>query len=582
MARLSTPPRPTALQPFAQTEHVIAVCRVMLACSTLALVIVDPTLPSYRRDIAYPVLLVYLGLSLVIFALVRSDYLRRRERVAIGSTAMDIGWIALMTLFTGTVASPFFLLNVFVILSVSVRWGLRVAGPVTVLLAVLYPGTIAVGRLFDPAEFPFHRAQFLRPIYLLPIGYLLAYLGEHERRTKAKLAFMLSLALPSGADARVGRALTRVVRRTLQHFSARYGVVVLHDPETGRYFSWELRRDGDRTAMNLRITERDPYPLPFLGPTEGMLVNHFERTARSGLCYDIHTGVVTRRPIPSGASLPHADAAVSALVAPIVVMRHELRGRAFLLRDAGRRFTRDDLELLLLLAGQVANTLESRRLQAFAENVAVLEERARIARDLHDGFIQSLAGIDLRVAACKTWLQRDPTQLPKKLDDLHEAVDRGYKEVRRFLNVLRTTSRPPADLGGTLDRLAQDFSNREGVQVLVERPKGILTLPDTTTHELTQIVREALNNAVRHGRATDVRVTLAAAASGIELAVRDNGHGFNGASTPDADGYLPLADQPWSIRERTDALGGRLRVRSQAGEGAEISLSLPITTRRDL
>lgn len=569
----------TALQPFARTEHVIAFCRVLLALSTLALVVVDPTLPSYRRDIAYPVLLFYLTSSFVIFALVRGDYVRR-ERIAIFSTVGDVLWISVMTLFTERVASPFFLLNVFVILSVSIRWGLQVAGPTTLLLAVMYPAIIYVGRLIDPLEFPFHRAQFLRPIYLIPIGYLVAYLGEHERRSKAKLAFMLALALPTRAGMRPGRTITRVMRRILQHFAAPYALVVLRDPETGHYFSWELRHDGRRTRMKLRITPQDPFPLTFLPKTDGMLVNQFDPEHRTGLCYDVVHRTVVRRTIPRDARLPEADTALSALIAPVIVQEGELRGRAYVIRTRGRRFTRDDLELLLLLVGQAANTLESRRLQAMAQSVAILEERARIARDLHDGFIQSLAGIDLRVASCKTWLQRDPSVLPQKLEELHRTVERGYKEVRHFLHVLRTTSRPPADFGDAVDRMAQQFTALEGLRVRVERPTAPLAVPDSTSYELMHIIREALNNALRHGHATDAVVDLRDGPSGIELTVRDNGRGFNGNSIIDSDGFLATAQHPWSIRERSATLGGVLRVRSRPSEGVEVLLSLP-ATRRD-
>lgn len=562
------------LETFARTERVIAFCRVLLAIGTLALVVADPTLPSYRRDLAYPILIFYVGLSGALFALVRGDHVRR-EVMAPLTTVIDVIWIALMTLFTERVASPFFLLNVFVILSVSLRWGLRAAAPATLLLAFMYPLIIYIGRLIDPTEFPFHRAQLLRPIYLVPIGYLLGYLGEHERRSKTKLAFMLGLTLPTRAGTSPGRTMTRIMRQTLRHFGAQRGILVLHDPDNGRFFTWEVAFDGRRTSVKLRIAERDPFPLPFLQSTEGMLVNQLVREERSALCYDISSRAIARRAITPDTRLPCDGSAVSLLMAPVMVQHLELRGRAFMVRDHGRKFTRDDLEFLLLLVGQVAGTMESRRLQAKAEEVAVLEERARIGRDLHDGFIQSLAGIDMRVEACKTWLQRDPARLPRELDQLQQAVERGYKEVRHFLNVLRTTSRPTADLGAAIDRLATEFANGDALRIRVDRPSQTPALPAETTHELAQIVREALNNAVRHGRATEVTVKLGARTSHVYLAVRDNGGGFNGSAVPDADGFLGPTMQPWSIRERTTALGGILRVWSRPGEGAEISLTIP-------
>src|SRR5262245_66434221 len=109
-------------------------------------------------------------------------------------------------------------------------------------------------------------------------------------------------------------------------------------------------------------------------------------------------------PIDAGLP-PHIPSAQPLLFAP-VLLQNELRGRAIVSRISRRKFTRDDLEFLLVLVGQAAASLETTRLQAKAEEVAVLEERARIARDLHDGLLQALAGIDLRTAAAKHLLQR--------------------------------------------------------------------------------------------------------------------------------------------------------------------------------
>ena len=246
------------------------------------------------------------------------------------------------------------------------------------------------------------------------------------------------------------------------------------------------------------------------------------------------------------------------------------------MRETRRKFTRDDLEFLLLLVGQAASGFENVRLQDKAEEVAVLEERGRIARDLHDGFIQSLAGIDLRVEACKLLLQRDPSRIRHELEELHEAVNRGYREVRHYLSMLRAASRPADDLWSSLDRLAAEFSIRERLRVHVERPECKPDLPTSTAYELTQIVREALRNAIRHGRATQAVVKVATRPSHLYLVVRDNGRGFqNGRGVTDADGFLPPGAAPWSIRERCAALGGTLCVRTEAGRGAELSLTIP-------
>jgi len=277
--------------------------------------------------------------------------------------------------------------------------------------------------------------------------------------------------------------------------------------------------------------------------------------------------------------LPSAGSDSTMLIAPIL-SQLELRGRAVLVRERGPKFTRADLDFLVLLVNQAAAGFENVRLQQKAEELAVLEERARIARDLHDGFIQSLAGIDLRVEACKLLLQRDPARIPRELDELQQAVGHGYREVRQYLTMLREPRQPATDLWSTLDRLAAEFSSRDRLRVHLARPSGDPGLSPSTSYELSQIVREALRNAVRHGRATQAVVKVASRPAHLYVVVRDNGSGFRtGNGSIDADGFLAASATPWSIRERTAAIGGALSIWTQPGHGAEVAVTVPTRAR---
>jgi signal transduction histidine kinase len=566
-------PRGAPLEAFSRTEKIIAFCRVLLGLTTLAVCIIDPKQPSFRADIAYVVLSGYVAYSVLLFLLVRGEYLRQ-EWVGWYSTAIDVAWISLISVFTEGGTSPFFLLHVFVISSVSVRWGLRATMLVTIVLTLLYPAAFLVA-----SDIGVRHVHLVRPVYLLTLAYLIGYLGEHERRSKRKLGFMLELPAAFRRGRPPGRALSRLMRRTLDHFGADRGLLVLRDPESGRYFTWDVSRRNRRMRLGLRITEADPVPLPFASETEGLLVNDLRPGAGTALCYDVLSGAIQRKAIVPTLALPDGCAAEAMLVAPVLI-QHELRGHALVIREAGRKFTRDDLEFLLLLVGQAAAGFENVRLQEKAEEFAVAEERGRIARDLHDGFIQSLAGIDLRVEACKLLLQRDPGRVPRELEELHQAVDRGYREVRRYLAFLRESQRQDESLWTALDRLVAEFSAREQLRVRVVRPPAAPALPPTTAHDLTQIVREALRNAVRHGNASQAVVKIACDPSQLSLIVHDNGSGFtNGQARADEDGFLTLQQTPWSIRERAAALGGSLRVWTKPGRGAEITVTIPATGR---
>jgi signal transduction histidine kinase len=574
-APVSPPHKGASLEAFSRTEKLIAFCRVLLALATVAIVTADPKQPSFAPDVALVVLWSYLAYSVVLFVLVRGEHVRQ-ERVGAFSAAADIVWISVITLFTERGASPFFMLHVFLISSVSVRWGLAATVRLTVFLALAYPAMMWVASRVWEDDFVVGRPHLVRPVYLLVIGYLVGYLGEHERRSKRKLGLLLDLTSLVHRTPPTGRTLTQLMRRALGFFEAQQALLVLRDPESGRYFTWSVTRRAKHIRVGLRITGEDPYVFPFAGQTEGFVANDLRPGRRSALCYDVMTAAISRCAIPPDVPLP-GDGAQALLVAPVLIQR-TLRGCAVVARETRRKFTRDDLEFLLVLVGQAAAGFEAVRLQAKAEEVAVLEERARIARDLHDGFIQALAGIDLRVEACKLHLQRDPGRVPKALDELHQAVEYGYREVRHYLTVLRTASRQADDFGSTLDRLAAEFSIRERLRVYLSRPPADPGLPTSTAYEITQIVREALHNAVRHGRATQAVVKLAARPSHVYLVVRDNGKGFvNGNGGIDADGFLAPTSAPWSIRERAAALGGSLRVWTRANEGAEISLMIPVS-----
>ena len=568
--------RGVPLESFSRTEKIIAFCRVLLASSTLVLVVADPKQPSYDPDLGHLVLAAYVAWSLLLFLLVRGEYVRQ-DRVGHYTTAADIAWITLITVFTEGGASPFFLLQVFVISSVSARWGFAATVPVTALIAVLYPAVVLVaGRFLDPEIFAFRRSHLFRPIYLLILGYLIGFLGEHERRAKRKLGLMLDLSAGFQGRRPLGRALTRHMRRALAHFQAQQGILVLRDPDSGKYFTWTVAHRTVRTTIGLRITDQDPLALPFAAATEGFLANDLGPGTGTALCYDVLSGQMQRRPLVP--DVPLTSAKAQALLAAPVLIRRELRGHALVVRESRRKFTRDDLEFLLLLVGQGATGFEAARLQQKAEEVAVLEERARIARDLHDGFIQALAGIDLRVEACKLLLQRDPSRIPRELEDLHQAVDHGYREVRRYLAELRSPSRQ-AELWSTLDHLAAEFTSRERLQVHVVRPPVDPGLPAHAAYDVSQIVREALRNAVRHGGATQAIVRLSSFPTHLSLIVRDNGRGFEGRGDAiDSDGFLARIAQPWSIRERAESLGATLRVWSRARRGAEVSVMIPLAT----
>ena len=196
-------------------------------------------------------------------------------------------------------------------------------------------------------------------------------------------------------------------------------------------------------------------------------------------------------------------------------------------------------------------------------DLAVLDERRRIARDLHDGPAQDLAFI---VAQSRAMAGHDGAS--RQVQHLARAAERALDESRAAIAVLSSPLDEP--LATTLRRAAEHVAERHGACVRVS-VQGDVDLAPATREGLARIVREATSNAVRHGDARQVAVSLSSG-SELRLRVTDDGAGF------DPEALRPRADAGFgliSMRERTEALGGELRVRSGPGAGAEIEAVIP-------
>jgi len=236
---------------------------------------------------------------------------------------------------------------------------------------------------------------------------------------------------------------------------------------------------------------------------------------------------------------------------------------------AGRRlgafgFVEAELSALALLGTVVAvRGRRGRATDGRHVDAAVERERRRIARDIHDSLAQDLAFIAARVRA----LERDPTA-SVRLDHLAIAATRALEHSRTTISTLTRPLDEPLD--AALARNATEVAARHGGHAKLRLQAGVV-VPPATRESLVMILREAVANAMRHGRAGSVDVSLSQQ-SWLRLRVTDDGRGFDAAARaarPDAGFGLQ------SMEERAQALGGGLVVRSAPGAGTTIEVALP-------
>jgi signal transduction histidine kinase len=237
--------------------------------------------------------------------------------------------------------------------------------------------------------------------------------------------------------------------------------------------------------------------------------------------------------------------------------------------DRLNAFDDTDLAVLQSLGHQVGAAIENARLYEQAQQAAVMAERSRLARDLHDAVTQTLFSASLNAEAVPVSWELDPLEGQQLLGELRQLTRGALAEMRTLLLELRPAALVETDLGDLVQQLAEAATGRIGMPVTVTTDR-VFALPPDVHVALYRIAQEALNNVVKHARASQVEVLLrdvtdvTEGGRALELCVRDNGQGFDDEDIP--PDHLGLG----IMRERAEAVGARLQIESKCGQGTEV------------
>ncbi|MCA9872075.1 MAG: HAMP domain-containing protein, partial [Anaerolineales bacterium] len=215
---------------------------------------------------------------------------------------------------------------------------------------------------------------------------------------------------------------------------------------------------------------------------------------------------------------------------------------------------------------QTHSELEVKKAQL---KVAALEERQRLARELHDSVSQALYGIALGARTARTLLDRDPQKVAEPLDYVLSLAEAGLSEMRALIFELRPESLQNEGLVAALTKLADALQARHKLEVVTDFcPEPDISLD--AKEVLYRVAQEALHNTAKHASASRVDLELCCTAQQIQLTIHDNGKGFNPKG--DFPGHLGLQ----SMRERVANLNGDLKITSKPDEGTTIAAYLPL------
>ena len=253
-----------------------------------------------------------------------------------------------------------------------------------------------------------------------------------------------------------------------------------------------------------------------------------------------------------------------------IISRGERLGNLYLTEPLDDEpFDENDERLLVLLAEHAAVAIENARLSAQLQEMALSRERDRIGMELHDGVIQSVYAVGMKLEILRGRFPMTPeqeTQYAGILDDLNQIIE----DIRLYIRDLRTARDEQATFKQRLENLARHFRDFAHVDVTVDVPSSLRVLNDRQRHSLTQIVREALSNVARHAQATHVTVKVREVGNWLKLTVEDNGRGFDPATVQD-----PASFGLRNMQQRAIRLGGTFTIDSAPDEGTRIIVQVP-------
>jgi two-component system nitrate/nitrite sensor histidine kinase NarX len=226
-------------------------------------------------------------------------------------------------------------------------------------------------------------------------------------------------------------------------------------------------------------------------------------------------------------------------------------------------FTAHHADLALTVANQAAIALVNAELYEHAQALAALQERQRLAQNLHDAVNQSLFSAGLIADVLPRLWDRDQDEARKSLVDLRRLTRAAQAEMRALLAELRPSAITDTDLGDLLHLLGNALSGRINIPVTVNVAKEVI-LPAEAQVAFYRVCQEALNNIAKHSKASRVEIDLKHEGVNIELHIRDDGLGFD--SEQIVAGHYGLS----MMRERAEAVGALLTVKSQLGHGTEL------------
>jgi signal transduction histidine kinase len=544
-------------------NQLIAVVRVFQACFSLASALVEQDNRTPLGHDVRQILTGYLGVS-VLSWLVAQFWRSRPEVLFLCLLAIDGAALAAVLYLTAGATSAYLAVFLLVVLSATLQWGWRGAAAATAIALALFALTALpayhamTGYAFDPPRF------ILRAGALLSIGGLLVAYGRHQERISSGMLSLFASPLPTEGSERPP---------TFDCLELAASVFGLERAT----FAWG---DPDEPALHIdQFTQAGrvsgAWPISADDTVIDRVKEPFFFDARRPTVMSLGPDGRTRRSPSEPLKGPLLEALARDLTLVLPVSASRFSGWIMLPSFPG--LDREALIIGGVVAAQASIAVEAWRSLVTWRDAAAAEERVRLARDLHDGTLQFMAGTAMQLTSLQRQLAPDARE---RVQRLLEDLKSEQRQLRMLVESTSAAAPGPADFRREVQNLTAVLARRwsTAISVAVE-PPAERELPGNLAFELLQIVREAISNAVRHGKASAVSIHADGDRSSIKLTITDNGIGMPTHGVFDMQRLKALAVGPRMLQGRVAGLGGDLVLESGSG-GTTLRITAPLARSR--
>ena len=579
-----------------RTERWLATARVSLALASLVAIWMDPAEIRYSLW-AYGLLAFYLAQSVIIIM-----FLRRRQestpnfRLLVHSA--DVIWPGLISVFATGQNNPFFLFFVFVLAGAAYRWGLwETVGTAVAAVLLLWIESFTLIHLnfvggvnalllrlrlhlpvlqVNTTEFePKH--LFMRSVYLLVLGFLLGYLAEQQKQLRAEKAVIARTIGKARVEAGLTGTIQEISGELLSMYGAKQLVIASQETSNYRVFVGELRRAEDHHSfrwLDPSSVHHDTFLYESPAATCYARRSGNQGTKFSLLALDHENGRVRDlNPDFLGPLASKYD--FQSLMTVSFVFGREWSGRIFLLDPSLTGDTEEELRFLEELVRQVGpavyNVLLLRRLRLRAGAL----ERARFARELHDGAVQSLIAVEMQVDVLRRQSTAKPGVVTDELGRIQGLLREEVLKLRELMQQMKTLDVDSKRLLALLSDTVERFQRETGISARFISDLDKLNMPQPVCRELARIVQEALVNVRKHSQARQVLVRLGSRNGAWHVLIEDDGRGFPFAGRVSQAELDTLGKGPLVIKERVRLIEGELTIESNPGSGSRLEITVP-------